>query len=500
MKKKCVPQDITSEYESSDDDNFLEEHEDGAELVLMNQQVKDLEFELEHLEISLNQQRALVKKEPSWDIQFINGELRLGSEIKSLEELMLYGQSAIRYLSPFGKTFGTTSLKFERINPSFIKTAMHIVSRFNIHGSNQHISAAAISQRFSSGFVQFIQPRNVLNRLVDLFFSCFNSTMPMIHEPSFREHYNELEDPMTDSVTLAICAGSAISTCRHSFFNSQEKRYIGEFFYKHAMDKLLEMFDEPDRALESLLVINVLQLFMITTLRFAESKKWATIAVLLAVNLQKENPGCLLGYSSLPLLTRVKYATIHRNSVAAECVLAVVEFVVNNRRDEIIQTKVKFDILPDESESAKGLIDMLNHALLLALHPASIVVVTQARNMAAGEAAELNFEEIIQFEGVVLDWWHNLPDYLKICSEPYNCTAEIIQSTNDIKKLLMTCYLYTITLSIQECLIEPTYKVGLENVHGTVRDRAIHLAMQSANMILLLSDKIESLDSICYCK
>lgn len=495
MKKKCVHQDETSENESSDDYN-----EDNAELVLMSQQVKDLELELKHLEISLNQQRALVKKEPSWDIQVVNGELRLGSEIKSLEELMLYGLSTIRYLSPFGKTFGTASLKFQRINPSFIKTAMNIVSRVEIQGNNQQTSIIAISQRFSSEFVQYIQPRIFIDELVDLYFKCFNSHFPLVHEPSFREHFKGLKDPMDDPVTLAMCARSAIATCEHSFFNSQEKRYVGEIFYKRAMDRLLEMFDDPDKALESIVIINILQFFMYATLRLRESKKWATIASLLASHLLQENPRCLLADDSLPLLTRIKYAIIQRNNVVSECILAVVEVVSSSRKDDIIHSKGQFDILPDENESVKGLLTMLNYSLLLTFHPASVIVFKQAQNMAMGETAELNFEEIIQFEGVVVDWWHNLPDHLKICSEPYNCTAELVKSTNDLFKLLMACYLYTITLSVQGCLIAPTYKVGLENVHGTVRDRAMYLSMHSVDMLLTLTNKIGTLDTICHCK
>lgn len=499
MRKICVPQVETFEKESSDDDYYIES-EDKLELEIISQQVKDLELESERLENTLNQQRALVKKEPSWDIQFVNGEFQLATEIKTVEELMLYGTAAIRYLSPFGKTFSTTTLKFQRVNPGFIKSAMKMVSHFEIKGNNQRITAAMISQSFITELFQFIQPRIFLDGLLDLYFKCFNSTFPMIHEPSFWEHFNRLKDPMEDTIVLAICCQASVSTCKHSFFSSQEKRCVGEFFYERAMDKLLDIFDDPDKALESLIVINLLQFFMTVTLRVSESRKWATIASLLATNIKQENPRCLIVDTSLPLSTRVKYATIQRNTTIAKCILAFLNVITKNKHENFLYIEGQFDILPDETDVVKELLEMMNHASTLINHPAFKIVVRQVQKMALGEIAELNFEDIIWFEGVVVDWWHNLPDQFKLCSEPYGCTEELIQATNDMKKLMTMSFLYVMTLGVNECLIEPTHKGGLENVQETVKAKAIHSSMEATNMLLLLSKQIESLGSVCYRK
>ncbi|KAI9254957.1 hypothetical protein EDC94DRAFT_231320 [Helicostylum pulchrum] len=496
MNRKCLSQDLVEKPESSDDEDYLEEYEDNAELDAMNQQVKNLEYELENLEITLNEHRAIVKKEPVWDIEFVNGQLRLRSDINSLEELMLYGKSVIRYLSPFGTVFKTTSLRFERITPGFVESAMQIVKRIQLPA--QGASPAVISQRFSSGFVQLFRPEVFVNDLVNSFFKCLNDTAPLIHEPSYREHFSSLESPLTDPITLAICAGASIFTCRHSLFDSQEKRYFGEYFYKLAIDQLTDIFDDPERGLEALVVINLLIMFMITTLRISECKKWAGISVIIGNSLQQQYPDCFYGNSSYPRLTRIKYATIHRNCILSECFLSMIEFITANRQDEIIHSKVQVDILPDESDEVRELLTLMNHIFRLALHPVSIIIVTQVRHMAVGEMAELNFEQIVQYEEVVSEWWHSLPEEFKITKEPYDCTKELIAKTNHIPKLIMVCYLYTLTLSIQGCLIRPTYKVELENVSSAVRDRAIHLAMHSADMVILLAKRMDSLDTVCY--
>ncbi|KAI9359840.1 hypothetical protein BD770DRAFT_385627 [Pilaira anomala] len=499
MKRKCVSQDQAEKAESSDDDDFLEEYEDKVELDAMNQQVKHLEYELQNLEITLNEHRALVKKEPAWDIEFVNGQLRLGTYINDLEELMLYGKSAIRYLSPFGSVFKSTALKFERNNPSFVESAMYVMNYIDLPTShNQASSPAIISQRFGSGLLQFIQPEIVVNALIDNFFTCFNDNVPLVHEASYREHFKDLENPLTDPITLAICTGASVYTCRHSFLNSQEKRHFGEYFYKLAMDVLTEIFDEPERALESLIMINLLQVFMFTTLRIPECRKWAAIGVILSNNLKKQYPDSCLGNDNLPRYTRIQYASIHRNAVLSECMLSLIDFITTCRQDDIVKIKVKFDILPDESESIQQLMTMINHVLELALHPASIIIVTQVRHMTVGEMAVLNLEEIVRYEEVVLDWWKNLPEHLKITKGPYDCTKELVLATNDNQKLLMVCYIYTLTLSIQGCLMMPTDEVELENVNSAVRDRAIHLAMHSADMIMVIAKKMESLESFCY--
>lgn len=498
MKKKCMPQDPSYKTESSDDYDSMEEFESSLEIEVMNQQVQQLENELQNLEVSLNRQRELVKNEPIWNIEFNGRQLQLTSEIKSLEELMLYGKSVIRYLSPFGHSFGTTALKFERNNTSFVKVAMGLVSQIGYSGKDSAV--AKISKRFCNGVVQFVQPTAIVNRLVDNYFSCLNDSIPVLHEATYRKHYLSLKNPIDDLITLAVCASSAISTCRHSFLNSQEKRYIGEFFYQRAMTFLTEIFDDPDRALESLLACNLLQMFMLVTLRITECKKWASVSLILATNLTAENPGCTLGNASLPKDIRVKYSIIHRNTVLSGCILAIIEFLTSNRREEVMWDRTqKFDILPDESKSVQDMVKIFNQTLDLALHPVSITIITQARNMAAGQVGELNFEQIVQYEELLLNWWHQLPEEMKICKEPFNCTADMVQSTNDLKKLLVASHIWVVVLSVQGCLIQPKSKDGLESVYDVVRDRAIYLTTHAADIILALAKKIDSL-GFCYCK
>ncbi|CAO3656090.1 unnamed protein product [Mucor fragilis] len=502
MKKKCIPQDIHYKGESSAeeyDDDDVEDQASNAELDAMYGQVRDLEKQLQSLELDLQQEKALIKKEPRWDIRFVDGELRLETEIRNLEDLLLYGQSAIRYLSPFGNTFQAKSLLFERKSLSFVKTAMQLVTiSYDMTNPDAASSPKAISRRFSIGVPAFLKPQSLVRRLIDNYFSCFNDTLPILHEPTFMEHVWGLENPMEDPVVLAVCTGAAVVTCKHNFLNSSEKRYFSEYFFELCINKLVDMFDDPDKALESVLIINLTLPFMMQTLRVSEAYKWVSLATLLCKNLQTENPGYTQGGPSLPPMIRIKYALIHRNSVLCSCAMAMIDFVKNDRRNEIEPYDVNFDILPDESRKIKNMLVMFNHMLGLSLHPSFIVVVTQARQLAAGDVAELSFEEIIRYEETVIEWWHNLPNELKMCTEPFNLTKEAVERETDVRKILMASYVHTITLSIQGCLIRPKPQRNVENVYNIIKDRAIYLAMHSADMTLLLMKQIEKLDDFCY--
>ncbi|KAI8640657.1 hypothetical protein BD408DRAFT_369629 [Parasitella parasitica] len=501
MRRKCIPQGLQYKGDSSADEDEEDTGDDTSnyELGCLYGQVRDLEKQLRSLELTLTQEKALIKKEPRWDIRFVDGQLRLQTEIRNLEELMMYGHSAIRYLSPFGSVFQTKSLLFERMNTSFVKTAMQLVTTADEVIDPRSVSSPkAISKRFSIGVASFLKPQLLVRRLVDNYFSCFNDTVPILHEPTFMKHFESLENPLQDPIVLAVCTCSAISTCKHNFLISHEKRYFSEYFFELGMEKLVDIFDDPEKALESVLTINLMLPFMITTLRIAEGHKWASVALLLCNNLQKENPEYKHGGPDLPRMTRIKYAIIHRNCVLSECAIAIIDFIRHDKRNEIKQNKVKFDILPDESRKIKNILKMFNLILGLSLHPAFIAVVTQARQLAAGDVAELSFEEIVRYEETVIEWWHNLPEDLKMCAEPFNLSKEIIEKETDVCRVLMASYVHTITLSIQGCLIQPKPKENVENIYNIVKDRAIHLAMHSADMCLLLMKQMDQMDTFCY--
>ncbi|KAG0789455.1 hypothetical protein G6F16_001778 [Rhizopus arrhizus] len=377
MKRKCIPQIPSFNYSSSFDEEEEEEEEINEKRYFeIYQTIKQLENEMRKLEIDLNKEKsanALVKKEPVWHIRFANGHMMLDSEIKDFEELLLYGNSFIRYLSPFGHTFQTSSVVFERVGPN--------------------------------------------------------------------------------------------------------------------------IFDETERHLESLIVVNVLQPFMMTTMRFNDSKKWASIATILASNLKEKYPNYRNGKDLTNHATRTFYASIHRNSVVAKIIMGIIDFSMDNRIERIETFNESLDILPDDPPFTKSVLEMFNYIVIIESHPITELIYKQSRELVLEGKTQLTLEDIVCYESILMDWWHNLPDYFKISKGPFDCSKELIEACTDTQTLLMCLYVHGLVINIQACFINPKSASG---AHHVVKEKATYLALYAADMIITLTKHFDKLDSFCY--
>ncbi|CEP08073.1 hypothetical protein [Parasitella parasitica] len=477
--RKC-----TTQYIYAHDDSSAYEEEQEQEIY---EQIKHLEAQIKALEVNISQEKALIKQESRWDLQYANGELRLITEIKSLEELMMYGKAAIRYLSPFGNMLQAKPAVFERI--SFVRQAMQIVSK-SFHQNNDPESTSspkAISKRFSVGMVALWDPHLVIGRLVLNYFSCFNDVVPILHEPSFMEHYENLQNPMQDAIVLAMCTSSAISTCKHNVFNSYEKRHFSEYFYDLAMEKLVDMFDDPNKSLESVIVVNLLIPFMVTTSRVADSFKWSSMASVLISNLQQENPDFACGGPHLPTATRIKYSIIHRNSVQP-----FNDLLRYDLRTQCKQHDAPFDILPNEPAKTRNTFKVFNQMLRLSSHPVFVAVLSKIRRLAMGDATvDISLEEVVRYEEAVAEWWLHLPQKLKICAQPFSLTRKMIEHETSASKIVMMSYVYINSLNIYGCLIQPKSR---RDGYDVVSDKAIYMTLSAiATPVKILVRCIDSL-------
>ncbi|KAG1453745.1 hypothetical protein G6F55_007973 [Rhizopus delemar] len=419
MKRKCVPQSPSFNYSSSFDEEEEEEEINEKRYFEIHQTIEQLENEMRKLEIDLNKEKsanALIKNEPVWHIRFENGHMMLDSEIKDFQELLLYGSSFIRYLSPFGYTFQTSS------------------------------------------------PSVYLDRLIDRYFYCYNNFIPLVHEKSYRKYIETLEDKLQDPVTLAMCASANI-------------------------------FDEPERYLESLMVVNILQPFMMTTLRFNDSKKWASIASILASNLKEKYPNYRHGKDLTDHTTRTLYASIHRSSVVAKTIMGIIDLVMDNRTDRFETFNEYLDILPDDPPFTKSVLEMFNYIVIIESHHITELVYKQSRELVLEGKAQLTLEDIACYESILMDWWHSLPDYFKISKGPFDCTKELIEACTDTQKLLMCLYVHGLVVNIQACFINPKSASG---AHHVVKDKATYLALYAADIIITLTKHFDKLDTFCY--
>jgi hypothetical protein len=507
MGKKCIRQDEGSEYSSTEDDaSVSDDDSDNKQLGDMYQQVELLEGEIGRLQVDINKQREIMKhkrQEPCWEILVNDKEIRLLSKIDTLEELMLYSQSFMRYLSPFGSSFQGKSLVFERVHPSVFEVAIDLTRRLqsSIMGVRESNSIISSHYLLNNSFDNSIQTELLVDHLVNNYFACINRIAPMIHEPTYRLHYKHLKKgPLSDAVTMAICCHTAISVCPHSHYTSHQKRSMAEYFYSKCMDLVLDIFDDPNYTLEALVSINLLCLFIFISLRIESGKKWSAIAIAQCAMLKKEVETVTQDMCDNNTALRIRHAMIKRNCVVAELIHNTIEFTFYKRDLVIKPSFASFDVLLDEHEETRSSIQLVNHVMGLLSHPTTLIIEKQSRQLILGKDAEISFEDILRHEEIIVDWWQNLPSDLKITREPFNCTRDLILEETNPRKLVMCCYIHSFALKIQSSLLQPKLSPSTRNISSIVRERAIYMTMYSAEIVLTSAKRLSSLPNFCICK
>lgn len=488
MKKKCIPQEIIKDQSSSNED---EEDIINEKYTDLCRQVQDLQIEMRILETSLIRQKEatkITKQGPVWNILVENGRLILESDIKTFEDFHNYGNSFMRYLSPFGDTFQTTLVFEKQVSSLFHKTASTISQLANHAYQNNTLYT-------KSYIVKCIDPTIFVEKLIDIYFHCFNNLVPMVHENSYRKYIKTLDNVLEDPVTLAICATSSVHTCPHAFFSSHEKRYFGEYFFSKCIDKLVDIFDEPGREVESLIITNTLQTFMFVTLRLNECRKWANIGYVIASNLAQKYPDYIHGKDIEDNDTRILYATIHRNFIIAHSIMSLVNMFSECAYEYFNSKKRPLDVLPDEPSTVKSTVESLNLVIKLESNPITALIYGHPCVSNRNQILHLTFEDIIRYESVVMEWWKALPDYLKISEEPFECTKEIIGKCTDFRKLLMSLYIHGLAINIQSNFFHPK---ETSDVHQVLREKATHMVIYSAAMILAIVKRFTELDDCCF--
>jgi hypothetical protein len=140
---------------------------------------------------------------------------------------------------------------------------------------------------------------------------------------------------------------------------------------------------------------------------------------------------------------------------------------------------------------------MFNYIVIIESHPITELIYKQLRELVLEGKTQLTLEDIVCYESILMDWWHDLPDYFKISKGPFDCSKELIEACTDTQKLLMCLYIHGMVINIQACFINPKSASG---AHHVVKEKATYLALYAADMIITLTKHFDKLDSFCYCK
>lgn len=290
--------------------------------------------------------------EPNWKLSIVNGTVRLETSIRSIDELLQFSQASFRYLSPFSSLFANESVVFESTSAHVVSTALRLVSRQSLRQSRMKLLPVKLPIVYDY--------RPIIDKLVNLHIECHKNRIPLLHAPTFMTYYRSLDDPFKSPVVMAVCVNMLGSFRRGIDYTAQEKRQLSDFFYQKCRDLLLDMFDDPDRRLETVITISLLITYVsLIRLEFAEARRLATIASLIAKDIDS---------SGLDRMPKFERAMFQRHRIHVDHNMKMLSMLLDET-DDHIPCGEPMEALEDETKENHQFIDALNHLGRLAQSP-----------------------------------------------------------------------------------------------------------------------------------
>lgn len=339
----------------------------------------------------------------SWQFQIKNGTFQIETGIRNVSDLLSFqfNSSSIPYLSPLSSVSSSSaySVSSSSSDHSYDEVEQYrgaesgLLLQFG-QESNGYFTfklLTSFAKRSPPDPVPLSLPRplllnsvEVIDRLIQIYFSCHNTYQPIIHESSFMEKYKKLQDPLSDLVTLSLCCYTCSTPCLHLFFTAEERRDLANYFFAKSKSIILDQFDEPDKRLENVMSINTISKYMHMTLKFKECKRLINIAYQICMDLKEEyepssaGSGCIPGQSQQEHENAHKYNKMKpptepstdinqvlysRHVTITMCVRRFMDFVTNSIVDDSCFHFPAWLYTEDEPEITKRIVQSQNWVL-----------------------------------------------------------------------------------------------------------------------------------------
>ncbi|CAO3611859.1 unnamed protein product [Cunninghamella blakesleeana] len=443
-----------------------------------------------------------------WKISIVNGKWRIDTDIQNISQLqflhsLAYGNT-LPSLHDSDRRFIVESCDPRSVFPFTIKIARsNLLNQTTLLLQQQLISYHSIPEPILS-----LDPKSITDQLIYRYFALYNPSMTFLYEPTFMTHYQQLKNPFTCSITMAICT---LVCCAHTvpstpqrdilgnkliynptwFLNMYYRRSLGEFFYRKCRNVLDEIIHDPKRQLDTLITITLLKRFLMNTLRLSEMRNLETIAYFLCLEIKPlyENP------HTCTIVERALFARHY--SFTIWCYIMVDFFSSECRSNHEPGDYMYMEVLPGESELTRQFFLNQNYYLDIFLHPTVQYTFKHIKNVLMGQSQEITLELIISFEDVTIKWWKSLPDELRLCDEPYDFEAvsKAIDETDDSNKLsLFLCFLDLI-FNFHSCLqkIRPTtdYCKLNSNIINLIQEKSIKACLDYSEILIHAVNKMD---------
>lgn len=454
----------------------------------------------------------VLSKGKEWQMTLVNGQWRIETHINTLSDLDHLNQRhhhpfLYRMPSPFQGIHVDTPIIIDACDERSIFPVTAKLARDYLMRPGKATLLIDKSQLFPPPPRLLENPAYVISKLVGIYFEHYNESLAVLYEPTFMIHYQHLANPLDCPVTMAICSMVCCGHDEHLFaaatnddvlFASQvNRRAMGEYFYRHCRSILEQIFDDPGRRLETVMVINLLKRFLMNTLRIAEMRKLEMIGYLICLDLK----------SSPAADDSVEHELYIRQYVYSVWCRVTLDFFMDSISWQADLDFVAMSMLPGESDTTWRFLDVQNRFFKIFLHPAIGNVFRRVQNTMLGDKVELTMEMILQFDRVMKQWWQDLPLELRLCDDPYdfNTVMAMIYQTQDDVKLTILLFFLDVVGCFHSCLIkiETRAQDALtvdSDIMALIQEKSIKASLDFSEILVLIVNRIDTNVAYTQCK
>ncbi|KAI9485125.1 hypothetical protein BDB00DRAFT_851140 [Zychaea mexicana] len=420
--------------------------------------------------------KGLVSRQPpkqfEWKLSIRDGLLKLHSKVDTIEELLQYSHAFLEYLAPFEGVFQKSIINLDSMSYNILIRTFRIIFRLNetkgrspSSSLSSHLSLRRVQQQTIPQLQSYLHRHYqfIIDHLINTYCERENSRRIFLHIPAFREHYRKLKDPLTCPITLAVCIHTLCTSKRIITHSATELRELADYLYAKCKKILYDMFDDPARKIETIVVINFLQHFMIfVLLRFNEARRWSTVAYSLCKDLEsdlhqktqrQQHNACL------PL--DMQKILLQRHFFYIENMLQLLSFMLDTKMfgQGLVKLDMKvayLEVMPGEDTTTSVLIEAHNRLLQLSTSPYMAAITTQMKNIADSTSNPERFIDIlVRLDTTIRDWWSELPACLRLCDDLYAEDAEAaIEQNNSVAKAIVFSFVHSILFRIYAFVLD----------------------------------------------
>ncbi|KAL7312429.1 hypothetical protein PS15m_008189 [Mucor circinelloides] len=480
----------------------------------------------------------------NWKVRIENGSFQIETGIRNISELLQFDPT-VSYLSPLGG-FRYKSTSSSSSSSSSSMSCSSFSDCDDMSGSYYRGCSAEFVMSFgkegTGSLIPFtikvltrciktkpanppstlllpnkllLDPNGLVDQLLTNYFTCHNVYNPLVHEPTYRAKLANVEDPLTDLITLGICAYVCSTPCRHLQFSPRERRSMGDFFHAKARNIILDQFDQPEKRLENVIGINLLIQYMHITLKFAECRQLVSMAYQILLDLRNEYPefratGPNACFESSPHsghytytndqepITDVEKMLFTRHVTISTSISRLMDYIADDIQDSECFHFPVWKYVDDECEETKRFVRSQNWIINLYNHEFVMHFVKQIHRVHVGRTCTLSFESIVRMEDVMKEWARSIPDEFRLCDDLYDeelCFKAIDQATDSI---LLTNFIqfHIFHVSTYSCLLQPKSMADYaQQILSWVQEHSLAMALKSCRLLLYAIHRLAVADT-----